>query len=950
MSGFSSFRKYLTRADWLLLFAGVLGGIFFLLIIPHQHPDSLAEYVLSEDDVETRASEFLAASGFSIQGLLPEVSLRRNTDVLMEAQRTLGRARLIGMVAESEEGEQVLPTHYWRVQYRVENEEESNSISVSMESGQRREHGAIIYTVLLSTQGVVWDVNISEGRRQEGPRDQLLHQVDRGALAHVFATPTTDDGLTQERSLSLSQIPDSVFSATYYFDREDTLWQAQKGQPVLSEGELLDTFTMMQEEMRKAVGLTSDTLILSNRISHDGDTRSFTVSLPQGTASAYAYYHLDRSMWRGESFQIEDVRVVPRSEGRIAEVRLTRSEPLFGQPLELRANVTAGGTLLGIDSTFPSQERPRDVMRVVADVAEGLFYLIMFLVLVIAFFRRMNARLVDSSSTRVDGFIVGFLVALLILLMDDVQFSSDEMPWWAQWGIKSVVASLAGTLAGLFTGFVSGAADSLTRSIWDKKLFSTSLLRQGAFRNIFVGGALLRGVGLAGVLLGIVALVLLLPNASLIFENRAMLPDIGYQPMVLRSVWAALTAYFVCLFALLGIGTFVRTFTNKLGVFVPLVVLAVVLGQGGGIEFLPAVYSWLLAGLVGLVLALSYWRFDFLSCVTGLFLALAFWGVNAGWVAPGSPSWVDVMLVGILASGVFVLGLVGLTSGRTQREVGEYVPAYVEELTRQERMKRELEIAHQVQESFLPKRMPQVEGLDIAAMCLAALDVGGDYYDFIELEPGRLAVVVGDVSGKGIQAAFFMTLTKGILQTLCREEPSPAEVLRRLNTLFCENAPKGTFISMIYGVVDVEARTFTFARAGHNPVILKRSPSQESDMMQPAGLAIGLSSGPLFDNSIEEATIDLRMGDVLVFYTDGFSEAMNRAKELYTDERLAQRVSMFGQRTAAEILRSVSEDVHHFMEGMGRHDDMTMVVVKLSRRQVYRPSHTPSEAHQSTHG
>src|SRR5690606_24504137 len=140
------------------------------------------------------------------------------------------------------------------------------------------------------------------------------------------------------------------------------------------------------------------------------------------------------------------------------------------------------------------------------------------------------------------------------------------------------------------------------------------------------------------------------------------------------------------------------------------------------------------------------------------------------------------------------------------------------------------------------------------------------------------------------------------LQTLCRDEPSPAQVLRRLNTLFCENVPRGTFISMIFGTLGVAARPFAFARAGPDPVILNRSPSQESDMMQPAGLAIGLASGPLFDNSIEEVTIDLRMGDVLVFYTDGFSEAMNRAKELYSDERLAQRVGMFGQRTAAEIL------------------------------------------------
>jgi sigma-B regulation protein RsbU (phosphoserine phosphatase) len=284
-----------------------------------------------------------------------------------------------------------------------------------------------------------------------------------------------------------------------------------------------------------------------------------------------------------------------------------------------------------------------------------------------------------------------------------------------------------------------------------------------------------------------------------------------------------------------------------------------------------------------------------------------------------------------------VVGLVGTFSRRTATEVPTYMPSYIQELAQEERIKGELELAFQVQATFLPRHMPKVEGLDVAAMCLPALEIGGDYYDFVTLDGGRLAVVVGDVSGKGIQAAFYMTLVKGFLQTLCRIFGAPAEVLRRLNVLFCENVPRGTFISMIYGVLDVEARTFTFARAGHNPVILKRSPSQDPELSRPAGLAIGLVTGPRFDNTIAEATLHLRPGDVLVFYTDGFSEAMNARKELYGDERLAQRVSEVGQRSAAEILRAVSEDVHHFMEAAGRHDDMTMVVIKLRSRTSYTP-------------
>jgi serine phosphatase RsbU (regulator of sigma subunit) len=150
------------------------------------------------------------------------------------------------------------------------------------------------------------------------------------------------------------------------------------------------------------------------------------------------------------------------------------------------------------------------------------------------------------------------------------------------------------------------------------------------------------------------------------------------------------------------------------------------------------------------------------------------------------------------------------------------------------------------------------------------------------------------------------------------------------------------FISMIYGVVDVEKRTFTFARAGHNPVILKRSPSQEPDLVRPAGMAIGLTTGPRFDETIEETTLQLRVGDVIVLYTDGFSEATNMAREQYGDERLARKVGDVGQRSAAEVLRGVTEDVHRFVEAAGRHDDMTMVVLKLTARSNHQAPAVPA--------
>ena len=208
--------------------------------------------------------------------------------------------------------------------------------------------------------------------------------------------------------------------------------------------------------------------------------------------------------------------------------------------------------------------------------------------------------------------------------------------------------------------------------------------------------------------------------------------------------------------------------------------------------------------------------------------------------------------------------------------------------------------------------------------------VGGDYYDFITLEKDRLAFVLGDVSGKGIQAAFFMTLVKGIVQTLSRQSLSPADVMRKLNHLFCQNAPAGTFISVIYGVVDPINKTFTFARAGHNPAILYRAETGQAEALRPKRMAIGFSDSSKFDDNIEEVVVDLKHGDTLVFYTDGFSEAMNRSRDLYGDDRLVEKMTRIGEYGASTILRLMTEDVHHFIEGMGRTDDMTMAVLKLS--------------------
>jgi len=221
--------------------------------------------------------------------------------------------------------------------------------------------------------------------------------------------------------------------------------------------------------------------------------------------------------------------------------------------------------------------------------------------------------------------------------------------------------------------------------------------------------------------------------------------------------------------------------------------------------------------------------------------------------------------------------------------------------------------------------------VDVAAMCLAAYEVGGDYYDFILLDDHRLAIAIGDVSGKGIQAAFYMTLVKGAVQALAREYDRPTEVLQRLNDQFYENAPAGTFITMIYGVLDLKQQTFTFARAGHNPLLVHRMGQRLPTSLRPAGMAIGLTRTAEFKEQLKAVTLALAPEDLLVFFTDGITEATGRSREQYGETRLVQSLaSAANANSAAGVLDGLRADVRLFTNGAARADDMTAVVLRLA--------------------
>jgi serine phosphatase RsbU (regulator of sigma subunit) len=250
-----------------------------------------------------------------------------------------------------------------------------------------------------------------------------------------------------------------------------------------------------------------------------------------------------------------------------------------------------------------------------------------------------------------------------------------------------------------------------------------------------------------------------------------------------------------------------------------------------------------------------------------------------------------------------------------------------------QRLDDELRIARDIQKSLLPSALPAIDGLDIAELCEPAREVGGDYYDFIDVGPGQLGIVIADVSGKGTSAALYMAELKGLLLALSHSERSPRQLLMAVNHLLADHLDNRSFVTMTYAVIDVDAGTLTVARAGHTPLIV--ASRGHSEVVAPDGMALGLrlpGAAERFEQVLVEHTRRLCAGDVIVLYTDGITEAMDRSGEMFGDASLARVLAGHPGLGAAGIRERVLREVRAFVGDADPHDDMTMVVVKVGPR------------------
>ena len=378
----------------------------------------------------------------------------------------------------------------------------------------------------------------------------------------------------------------------------------------------------------------------------------------------------------------------------------------------------------------------------------------------------------------------------------------------------------------------------------------------------------------------------------------------------------------------LGIGSYLNSINPKPWVF--LLVSALLLTSLSIIPFKLNLYDqWIISFLIGLVAAFIYWRFDLLTSIVSGFTYIVLWKSSTGWLIPNSPDLVTAIVIFIVLASAFAIGLWCMYSRESLEDLPKYVPKYIEEFSQKQRMQHELELARSVQLNFLPSVQPSLNGVDIVSRCVSAYETGGDYYDFIKREDGSLGFVIADVSGKGIKAAFYMTLLKGYLQCLAHQFNSPSALLTEVNTLFRDNVDRGIFVSMIYGIVAPSAKKLVFARAGHNPLIFKSDAGSQSQVLRPNGLAIGMTDTDAFRQNIHDTSLDLKTGNLISVYTDGFTEAMNHSKTLFGDERLVDIIDKSYSYPTPIILDHIVQEVSQFTNGAAQHDDMTMILMKM---------------------
>jgi predicted ester cyclase len=273
-----------------------------------------------------------------------------------------------------------------------------------------------------------------------------------------------------------------------------------------------------------------------------------------------------------------------------------------------------------------------------------------------------------------------------------------------------------------------------------------------------------------------------------------------------------------------------------------------------------------------------------------------------------------------------------IVAGKIAEEWGEsdflsvMEPAFEREIRMRERIEQELRLARSIQQASLPEEVPSLEGWQIAPYYQPAREVGGDFYDFLELKDGRLGLVVGDATGKGVPAALVMASARSMLRAVAQASNySPADVLGRVNDSLFTDIPPNMFVTCFYAILDPKSATLSYANAGHDLPYLRRGGDGDAEELRARGMPLGLMPGM----SYEEKETILQPGEAALFYSDGLVEAHDPRGEMFGFPRLRALIAEHGEeRSLGDFLM---EELYSFVEeDWDQEDDITLLTLRRS--------------------
>ena len=251
---------------------------------------------------------------------------------------------------------------------------------------------------------------------------------------------------------------------------------------------------------------------------------------------------------------------------------------------------------------------------------------------------------------------------------------------------------------------------------------------------------------------------------------------------------------------------------------------------------------------------------------------------------------------------------------------------YVNEWKKRVLIENELDIAKKIQVSFLPKALPVSENMEIAAAMITARQVGGDLYDFVQVSPDELGIMIGDVSGKGVPASLFMAMVTGSFKFFSTKDMRPCDVLKNLNMKLVNESASNLFVTVFYAMFDLKNKRCAYSNGGHPPLLYL--PAGGGGKAQFLDVKEGMPLG-LMEGSYEGGEVSYGAGDIFVFYTDGITEAMNAKGDMYGEDRLVSVIESNRALAPGNIVENIEKDIRKFEHKASQHDDMTIIVIKM---------------------